>query len=488
MMEDIPRVAVVESRISKRVGLNSIQGRLTAITFLVIIGTAVTMGLVGFRFTVNFEGKRFRDHFNLLASYLASNAELGVLLGNKSILQRLSDNMLMVKDVQTVEIFDRSGAIIVQKSHQRPLPELGYVSAPVLSTTMTAAENPFLEDGGGGEEVGKVSIGYSLTGLELLEKQLALGFITLSVLLAIVSLVLYWRLSHAVRAPLQDILNVAGEVSRGRLDIRTQVGDLHETRTLAEAFNEMLDALQAKRKELKAAHGAMAKQQVLAEVGKFSMIVAHEIKNPLAIIKGSLSILRKDEPIDPALKIQMVGYIDDEILRVNKLIEDFLVYARPKPPAFRELLVVDLVANLSQRLRLMDSRVLVLVDIPGVDMEACLNCDMALLERALFNVVRNALEAGGDDTPVQVLISSEDGQLEFSVADEGPGLTEDDLNGIFEPFFSTKAKGTGLGLAIAKEVINVHNGTIAAANREGDGAVFKLCLPLRGVGATDCEG
>ncbi|MEA3545358.1 MAG: ATP-binding protein [Thermodesulfobacteriota bacterium] len=469
-----------ERKVLERVGLNSIQGRLTAITFVVIIGTAVTMGIVGFRFTVNFEEERFRDHFNLLASYLASNAELGVLLGNESILQGLTDNMLMVKDVQTVEIFDHSGTIIVHKSCQRPLPELGYVSAPVLSTTMTVTESPFLETGEGGEEVGKVSIGYSLTGLELLKQQLALGFITLSILLAIVAVVFYWRLSHAVRAPLQDILNVAGEVSRGRLDIRTQVGTLQETRTLGEAFNEMLDALQAKRKELKAVHDAMAKQQVFAEVGKFSMIVAHEIKNPLAIIKGSLSVLRKDTPLDPALKTQMVGYIDDEIERINKLVEDFLIFARPGKPAFHSTLVVDLIADLAQRLRLLDRRILVLVDIPEPAMEATLNCDAALLERALFNVVRNALEATGNDSPVQVLISSEEDQLDFSILDEGQGLTPADLDGIFEPFFSTKAKGTGLGLAIAKEVITAHNGTITAANREEGGAVFNLRLPLDG--------
>ncbi len=464
--------------LSDKVGLNSILGRLTAVSLLLILATAVTMGAVGFRFVVNFEKDRFHDHFDLLASYLARNSELGVLLRDKGILSGLSDNMLRVKDVHIVEIVDNNGTVIIHKSHLDSLSNLDYALAPVVASSLTSIDSPFLESGLGGEALGQVSIGYSLVGLELLKQQLALRFILLSLFLTVVSIVFYWRLSRMVRAPLQDILAVAKKVSKGSLDVRAKLGKLQESRTLAAAFNEMLDALQVKRKLLKDANTAMAKQQVLAEVGKFSMIVAHEIKNPLAIIKGSLSVLRKDQPLDPALKLQMVGYIDGEILRVNKLIEDFLLFARPRTPVFQEVFVLDLIANLAQLLRLMDNRVLVLVDLPETIMAADLNCDIALLERALFNVVRNALESTPEDKQVQVLIGGSEGCLEFSILDQGPGLITENLDEIFEPFFSTKAKGTGLGLAIAKEVINAHHGTILAENRETGGAVFTLRLPL----------
>ena len=446
--------------------LNSIQSRLTAIAFFFIIGTAVTMGVAGFRLTVNFENERFRDHFSLLASYLASNAELGVLLENKKILEGLTENMLAVSDVQAVKIVGPNGEVIVQKAHDDLPADLDIVSAPVVSHAMGPGDSPFLAPGEAEEVVGQVVISYSHAGLAQLKKLLAFRFVVVSLLLALVPVVLYW------------LLSLASQVSRGRMDVRARGGSLHETNTLAGAINEMLDALEAQRHKLDEAHAAMARQQVLAEVGKFSMIVAHEIKNPLAIIKGSLEVLKKDGPLDPELKKQMMGFLDGEIERINKLIEDFLLFARPQTPALRPVAIDGLLADLGQRLRFMPGNIQLEIDVPAGQGGRELRCDPGLLERALLNIVRNGLEVSKPEDAVQVGVACSDRRLVFTVRDSGPGVPAEELPRIFEPFYSTKAKGTGLGLAIAKDVVKAHGGMISVVNPEGGGACFTVSLPV----------
>ncbi len=472
-----PRFAGLMTALFDRVGLNSILRRQTLIAFLFIIGTAVTMGVVGFRFTVNFEHKRFNDHFNLMASYLASNAELGLLLGNEKMLQGLTESMLTVSDVQIVEIVDNLGVVVIRRAHENPLPQLDYVSAPVISSSMGFTDSPSLEINAE-EELGRVNIGYSLTGLELLKKQLALGFLLISLLLAVVPVFLYWRLSRMIRAPFKDIMAVAGDVSRGRLDVRAKGGSLQETSTLAAAFNEMLDALQWQRQQIKEANEIVSRQQVLAEVGKFSMMLAHEIKNPLAIIKGSIGVLRKPEPVAPAMKKKMIGFLDEEIARINKLVEDFLLFARPQPPAFQTVTTKKLLYSLGQRISLMEAKVQVVTELTERDLSGTLYCNLPLLERALLNLVRNALEAATDASAVTVKVVSRESFLTFFVQDDGPGISPEDLEKVFEPFFSKKAKGTGLGLAITREAVNAHSGMLFAENCPEGGVRFVLQVPF----------
>lgn len=461
---------------SRTFGLRSIQGRLTAIAFFFIIATAVTMGMVGYRFTVNYEIERFHAHFSILANSLAGNAELGVVLGNRDILSTLIASVLTVPDIQTVEITDQAGHSLIRQSRPDQVPAVRSVVAPVIAETLTADNALFLDRQPTGNVLGQVHLAYALTSLDQLKQDLALRYLLISLLLCVVPVIMYWRLARTISAPLQGLVEVAGRVSRGDIDVRAGGSPLVETATLAGAINDMLDALQQQRRQIREANDAMARQQVLAEVGKFSMIVAHEIKNPLTVIKGSLSLLRKPEPIAPEVKSQLVGYIDDEIVRINTLVEDFLLFARPRKPAFTELLVMDFIANLSQRLRLFSDRVGVVSDVGADLLETSIRCDIALLERALFNVVRNALELS--EGRVQVFFEGRDGQLVCVVKDEGPGFAEDALEKIFEPFHSTRARGTGLGLAIAREVMTAHHGTITARNRNHGGARVELRLPV----------
>jgi signal transduction histidine kinase len=466
----------------RRAGLNSIQGRLTAITFFFIFATAVTMGVAGYQLTLAFESKRFHEHFGLLASYLASNAELGVLLGNEKYLEGLTENMLAVSDVQSVEVLDKHDRVIMRRAHENLETELASVSAPVVARSMGATDSPFLEGNESEEVLGRVTMSYSLTGLAQLREQLALRFVIVSLLLATVSVAMYWKLSKAINAPLKELLKVARQVSLGQTDVRAKGGSLREINTLSGAINDMLDGLESHRRELDQANAVMARQQVFAEVGKFSMTVAHEIKNPLAIIKGSLGILKKNGPVDPELKTRMIGFIDGEIERINRLIEDFLQFARPHPPALQKVPVGDLVDSLVQRITLMDANVHIDRGHPGEEAGIELLCDPFLLERALLNIVRNALEATTHQDAVRFGVVCADDGLVFNVQDDGPGIDAEALPRIFEPFFSTKSKGTGLGLAIARNVVDAHGGRLSATNLSSGGACFTLSLPVVSVG------
>ena len=165
-------------------------------------------------------------------------------------------------------------------------------------------------------------------------------------------------------------------------------------------------------------------------------------------------------------------------MRINKLIEDFLLFARPHPPAFQARPVSGLVDNLVQRVKLIDPSIEVELEVNEEQRRLEVQCDLGLLERALFNVVRNASEASVGRGPVCLGIASSQGCLVFNVVDDGPGIKPDEISRIFEPFFTRKAKGTGLGLAIARNVMNAHGGQITVANRAQGGASFTLSVPM----------
>ncbi|MBN2645378.1 MAG: HAMP domain-containing protein [Desulfuromonadaceae bacterium] len=474
---------LLKKRLATRVGLNSIHGRLTAIAFFFIIGTAVIIGGVGFRYTAGFEKERFHEHFRLLARYMASNAELGMLLGNRSLLAELSDNMLDIEDIESIEIINQQGEIIVTRGHKEA-EKRGSVVAKVYSRPMNAAENPFVDVAAEREELGQVRLGYSLRGLARLKNKLALSFLVISSVLALMSAILYLRFSRSIRAPLKDILRVARKVSAGDLNVRAEGGTLLEISTLASAFNEMLVALQLHRRKIQEANDLVAKQKTMAEVGRFSMIVAHEIKNPLAIIKGSLGPLRKTTST-MEVKERMFSFIDDEIDRINRLIEDFLQFSRPRKVVLQRQTVAAFLPLLINRIELLSQQVKVMVPCREECLSRELAVDAVLIGQALLNIVRNGLDAAGPAGEVRVTIDCSDEELLFSIVDNGPGIEEQDLSQIFDPFFSKKAKGTGLGLAIANETVVAHSGHLAAHNMRGGGACFVLSLPFVKKGVVD---
>jgi len=221
---------------------------------------------------------------------------------------------------------------------------------------------------------------------------------------------------------------------------------------------------------------SIKRSERLASIGRLAAGIAHEVRNPLASISGSLELMQatRETPEDRRLmKIAM-----REIDRLNTLITDFLDFARPKPP---KLARIDLPAEISRLVG-------VIADLgtgesaPKIEMvsrctDAWVDADVDQLNGILWNLVNNAKQAG-ENIEITIELDKSDTDVTLSVTDTGDGIASDDLQNIFEPFFTTKDEGTGLGLATVHRIIEDHGGTIEVASRVNEGTRFSISLPL----------
>lgn len=224
----------------------------------------------------------------------------------------------------------------------------------------------------------------------------------------------------------------------------------------------------------------------LAALGTLAAGMAHEIRNPLASISGSIEILR--EEMDGAVQQQqLMDIILREVGRLNSLIADFLLFARPTPPG-KELIhltgiVEEILAVFSHS---PDCR-------PGIRLVTKFQDDLSMLgdaqqvKQVFWNLFINAAEAmaNGGELRVELRrrppaeISGEPKQGEIHVSDTGSGIRDTDLSRIFDPFFTTKEKGTGLGLAIVHKIIENYGGKITVRSQLGKGTTFTIYLPIQ---------
>ncbi len=221
----------------------------------------------------------------------------------------------------------------------------------------------------------------------------------------------------------------------------------------------------------------------LALVGAMAAGVAHEVRNPLASIKGAAQFVQKEiEGLDGKAEAReylklLVGEVD----RLNEVVESFLTYARPLEPRRRD---VELPALLGDVVRLQEASVP-----PAVRIETLFEpglppvpADPTLLTQAVTNVLRNAVEAMPEGGTVALRTRSVATALRtyaaIEIADAGPGVSPNDLERIFQPFYTTKSKGTGLGLAIARRIVEAHGGDLAVSNVRPRGCKFTFLLPL----------
>lgn len=217
----------------------------------------------------------------------------------------------------------------------------------------------------------------------------------------------------------------------------------------------------------------------LTAAGQLSASLAHEIRNPLASISGAAGILARGQ-VSTESRAECLAILTKESRRLNKLLSNFLEFARPRLPRLQRMAPFELiqsVASLAEHAAYSQRNPLRL----EVDPLPCeVLCDAEQIKQLLLNLILNAMQASEAWTPVTLRSFAQTDQLCVEVCDEGKGIDPADQARIFEPFFTTKEGGTGLGLAIAAQIVMQHGGSLTCAPNTPRGTVFRIELPLNG--------
>lgn len=214
----------------------------------------------------------------------------------------------------------------------------------------------------------------------------------------------------------------------------------------------------------------------LASLGTIAAGMAHEIKNPLAAIKGLTQVLPENLK-DREFIRDYAEVVPRQLDRINKLVDDLLAFGRPAKMIFREQ---DLARLLSDTFKLLAKE----CQQKGIKVRlelipALIEADAGHLGQAILNVSLNAIQAMPDGGELAVRLSGGGETVTIEIADTGEGIVPEKLPHVFDPFFTTKGTGTGMGLAVTYRIIKDHGGEITADSRLGEGTTFKICLPIK---------
>ncbi|MGH7510637.1 MAG: ATP-binding protein [Gemmatimonadales bacterium] len=281
-----------------------------------------------------------------------------------------------------------------------------------------------------------------------------------------------WLISRGLARPIKELTGAMAVVGAGQLDHPITTDSRDEIGELARAFSGMTDKLRQSRAQL-------VQSEKLASIGEMAAAVAHGLRNPLASLRAAAQVVRH-HPASPA-SVEYLDAIIQEVDRLDRRISHLLSFSRPAP--FHPLkesvprLVEGLLPAFSEPLR--EGRVKLLLEIPPDLPEV--RVDPMQLEQALVEIVSNAFDAMPDGGQLRIAASSNGGaagaEVAIEIADTGPGIPDNVLPSVCEPFFTTRADGTGLGLAIAKRYVEQNGGRLEIVSRPGATTV-RVHLPV----------
>ena len=265
-----------------------------------------------------------------------------------------------------------------------------------------------------------------------------------------------------------------------------------ENRRQTRLYQELAEQLTETNRQLERVQAEARRSERLAALGQLSAGLAHEIRNPLGVIKGSAEMLTQKLQDSNPLASELAGYISSEVNRLSMLVTRFLNFARPlraevHPRDITKLLdhAMKSVADQWQSGAVEVERVYA-KDLPLVPL------DEDLFEQAFINLVQNAYEAMGEQggrLRIEVTAAQKDRRrgVEVKVKDTGPGISEEQKEQIFNPFVTSKKTGVGLGLSIVSKIVDEHYGSIRVESAPGKGACFAVFFPLAEALAREAE-
>ncbi|HUR33104.1 MAG TPA: ATP-binding protein [Vicinamibacterales bacterium] len=276
-----------------------------------------------------------------------------------------------------------------------------------------------------------------------------------------------------------------GRIWRGEIRNRAKDGSIYWVDTTIVPFlNDRGKPYQymALRYEItarKTSEERLREQEALARLGQMAAVVAHEVKNPIAGIRGALQVIAsrmapesRDRPV--------VGDIIARLDALNGIVHDLLVFARPRRPKSEPVDLDRLIRNSLELLHRDPIFANLQIDFPPS--VAIVPADAEQLQMVVTNVLMNAAQAMAGSGDISIRVAQQPPHCTISIADSGPGMPAEVLSHVFDPFFTTKHRGTGLGMPIARRIMSEHGGSIEIETPDSGGTVVLIALPLRAGG------
>jgi signal transduction histidine kinase len=240
-----------------------------------------------------------------------------------------------------------------------------------------------------------------------------------------------------------------------------------ELSTLSKSINRMLDRIHEMTEQLN-------RSQRLAAVGELSVMVAHDLRNPLQAIRFAADCLKNEKSNTPEMRAKIVGLIESDVYYSEKIVEDLLGYSGEIRLDLSETDPKTLLSNSLGRMRI--PQTVQVNDLTRDTPKIMLDADK--IHRVFDNLLKNAIEAMPEGGKLTVKSEVSNGILHISFADTGKGIVQENLSKLFTPLFTTKAKGMGFGLANCRRIIEAHKGKISAESILNIGTTFKIDLPM----------
>lgn len=311
---------------------------------------------------------------------------------------------------------------------------------------------------------------------------------------------------HAIETkpqPFAEPIQRAAAEAKPRLAPQAAGVSATDLAQIIEAYNGVTEKMQASherlqgevvrlRRELTSANAQLQRSKRLSALGEMAAGIAHEIRNPLAAIQLYVGMVVDDlacEPPQTEMALDNARKIAAAVQGMSSIVNDVLSFAGGNEPSRGACLASDLIDRaISAHQPAIDAVKVHVVRQDLMRSPVELDIDAGLMQQALLNLIRNAVDAMASvDGVRRLVLDVEPDELGFVlvVADSGPGIAADKVDRIFNPFFTTRSTGTGLGLAIVHRIVDAHGGSVSVSNGAGDGvsasrggAVFRLFLPM----------
>ena len=394
-------------------------------------------------------------------------------------------------------VFGAGGRVLASSLPPDARPALERIVPGAQVTTITIGDEEFMavarampvSDAGGADASPVRIILRSRTERLRFLNALRFGLGGALVVTLLLASILSYGVARTMTRPLAAVTNAmrdvaaTGDLSR-RVAVRSGPWDDEDARLLAAAFNTLTESIARFQREA-------AQKERLSALGRLSTVVAHEVRNPLMIIRTSLRTLRRDG-LGAAELREAVADIDDEVQRLNRVVSEVLDFARPIRFELAEASVNEVCRASAAAAWTGDGHGRIHLDLDPTLPAAV--TDAERLRTALINILTNARHAvetaersdngPGVVLPGVVLTTRRRGtdRLTIVVRDRGIGITAEDMPHIFDPYFTTRRAGTGLGLPISKNIIEGLGGTLSIASRRGEGTEIRIDLPLGAAG------